>query len=162
MRVDFFVFVFLICVCVLHISFWVIDEAVSRSGQQARDWSSGASYRQINMSMVTQYRFLYFPLLKKCCLLQVGLLWTQQLLVGKTAPSVLAVNCCLVWSDVSLILIGLDVLAQQWCLHFLSVWCPPNPPKVSQLLYSPLLLALDIQLVHFVIKLCLFSPSFSI
>lgn len=61
-----------------------------------------------------------------------------------------AVNCCLVWSDV-MILLGLGVLT-------LSISLMPYP--TSPPLCSPLLLALDIQLAHLVVKLCLFCCVF--
>lgn len=42
-------------------------------------------------------------------------------------------NCCMVWSDVSLIVTGLGVLTQHWCLHFLSVWKAPWSFSVASL-----------------------------
>lgn len=61
-----------------------------------------------------------------------------------------AVNCCLVWSDV-MILLGLGVLTLS-----ISLMPYPTPPPLC----SPLLLALDIQLAHLVVKLCLFCCVF--
>lgn len=76
------------------------------------------------MSMVTQdlvCQTVVFPPAKNCCLLQGRLLWMQQLLV-EILLQLCCFNCCMVWSDTSLIVTGLGVLAQQRCLLFLTVW----------------------------------------